>query len=168
MDVWEEIVARDSVVIAEAVQRTLIRTYVERRFQGKPLAVDFKISKEKEASPKEVAELAATLRNAGYTIARDELEEATGFTLEEAPQPAGVPPTPFKSKHSAPLTPTQRILNGIAKTILDGSKTLEEALKEAKRELDEAKLADLAGDLQEELEKAMFSAAAQAAAPTKE
>lgn len=168
MDVWEEIVARDAVVIAEAVQRTLIRTYVERRFKGKPLSVDFKISKEKEASPKEVAELAATLRNAGYTIARDELEEATGFTLEEAPQPSGVPPVPFKSRHTDPLTPTQRILNDIAKTILDGSKTLEEALKEAKKNLDEAKLADLAGDLQEELEKAMFSAAAQAAAPTKE
>lgn len=250
MDVWEEIVARDSVVIAEAVQRTLIRTYVERRFKGKPLAVDFKISKEKEASPKEVAELAATLRNAGYTIARDELEEATGFTLEEAPQQPGFIPGSqqptgdqpiaqtedvaatalngaqvaamvdilnqaasgqipkdsilpileaafpnvrrevlekivgpiesfsapeaiararrscrIRSVHSAPCTATQLILNGIAKTILDGSMTLAEALKEAQKQLDEAKLADLAGDLQEELEKAMFSAAAQAAAP---
>lgn len=88
-DVWESIVARDSAVIAQAVTRSLVRPYLEHAFPGKTCAVEFGFDFTKQPTPKEVAEVAATLKTAGWRVDQGELEEATGFTLEkeEAPQP---------------------------------------------------------------------------------
>ena len=82
-DVWESIVARDSSVIAQAVTRSLLRPYLAAAFPGRPCAVEFGFDFSKPPTPKEVAEVAATLKNAGWRIDQGELEEATGFTLEK-------------------------------------------------------------------------------------
>ena len=88
-DVWREIVARDAVVVGAALMRSLVRPYLERAFPGRPAAVDFGFDAEKRLGAKECAEVAATLRAAGWRVDRAELEEATGFTLSEDP---GTPP----------------------------------------------------------------------------
>lgn len=88
-DVWREIVARDAVIVGAALMRSLVRPYLERAFPGRPCAVDFGFDAEKRLGAKECAEVAATLRAAGWRVDRAELEEATGFTLEED---AGTPP----------------------------------------------------------------------------
>ena len=90
MDVWQQIVARDVTVISAAINRALVRPFLETAFPGKPVAAEFKIETVEKSGKKETAELAATLRSAGYTIDQSELEEAVGFKLEKdaTPQPA--------------------------------------------------------------------------------
>lgn len=89
-DVWREIVARDAVIVGAALMRGLVRPYLARKFPGRPCAVDFAFDPSRAPTAKESAELAATLRTAGWRVDRAELEEATGFTLEReeaAPAP---------------------------------------------------------------------------------
>lgn len=91
-DVWREIVARDAVIVGAALMRGLVRPYLARKFPGRPCAVDFAFDPSRAPTAKESAELAATLRTAGWRVDRAELEEATGFTLEReeaAPAPGG-------------------------------------------------------------------------------
>lgn len=92
MDVWEQIVSRDGVVVAAALNRGLFRAFLAQEFPGeKPLA-HFELGREKEPTASEAAELAAKLRTAGWRIEQSQLEEATGYTLEReeaAPPPYG-------------------------------------------------------------------------------
>lgn len=89
MEVWKEIVGRDATVIAQAVMASLVRPFLERVFWGRPCCVDFSLDIPKKQTPKEVAELAATLKQAGYLINQSELEKAVGFTLvKDASAPA--------------------------------------------------------------------------------
>ena len=88
MEVWREIVARDGVKIAEALNRDLFRRYLELEFPGRPMAAKFVIDNEKKASASEVADLAGKLKTAGYSIDQEELQEAVGFTLVKDELPA--------------------------------------------------------------------------------
>lgn len=91
-DVWREIVGRDAVIVGAAIMRSLVRPYLERAFPGRPIAAEFAFDAEKRLTAKECAEVAATLRTAGWRVDRAELEEATGFGLEEdagTPSPGG-------------------------------------------------------------------------------
>lgn len=81
-DVWREIVARDAVIVGAALMRGLVRPYLARKFPGRPCAVDFAFDPSRAPTAKESAELAATLKAAGWRVDQKELEEATGFTLE--------------------------------------------------------------------------------------
>ena len=83
MEVWREIVARDAVAIEDTLQRNLVIPFLERAFPGRPIAVDLSFDRTRKPSAQEAAQVAATLRSAGYAIDRAELEEATGFTLKE-------------------------------------------------------------------------------------
>lgn len=88
MDVWRQIVARDVTVISAAINRALVRPFLEAAFPGKPVAADFKIEAVEKPGKKETADLAVALRNAGYTIDQGELEEAVGFKLEKTEMPS--------------------------------------------------------------------------------
>ena len=68
------------------------------------------------------ANVAATLKGAGWLVKQDELEKATGFTLEKAPEPPvqapfnGIPltnkaPTPFKT-HDNPFKIPRSVSDG--------------------------------------------------------
>ena len=107
-DVWESIVSRDSGVIAQAVTRSLLRPYLEHAFPGRPVCVEFGFDFTKPPTPKEVAEVAATLKTAGWLIDKAELEEATGYTLEKAPEtpPQGPGLGMFANKDAAPSLQT--------------------------------------------------------------
>ncbi len=83
-DVWEQIVARDAGVIAAAVSRALVRPFLAAAFPGQPIAVEFSFDLTQKPTPKEIFETATAARNAGYLIVQEELEEATGFSLEKA------------------------------------------------------------------------------------
>lgn len=88
MDVWRQIVARDVTVISSAINRALVRPFLEAAYPGKPIAADFKIEAVEKPGKKETADLAVALRNAGYTIDQGELEEAVGFKLEKTEMPS--------------------------------------------------------------------------------
>lgn len=84
MEVWREIVARDATAIEAAIQRGVVAPFLARAFPGKPCAVAFSLDRAKKLTALETAQLAATLRTAGWAVDRAELEEAVGFSLTEA------------------------------------------------------------------------------------
>lgn len=82
-DVWRSIVARDSAVIAQAVQRSLVLPFIQAKFPGQPCAVNFDFDFDEPPTAKEVFEIAVAANNAGWKIAKEQLEEQSGYTLEE-------------------------------------------------------------------------------------
>ena len=82
-DVWDQIVSRDAGIIAQAVKRSMLNPFLAAAFPGQPVAVDFDFDLTKKPTPKEIFETAAAAKNAGYLVAQDELEEATGWKLEK-------------------------------------------------------------------------------------
>lgn len=114
MEVWREIVARDADAIEGAISRALVRPFLERRFPGRKACVDFTFDRTRKPTAKESAEVAATLRSAGYTVVQDELEEAVGFTLRKDDTPPQGPfGAPAPDGHGG--TPLQTALQGFAK-----------------------------------------------------
>jgi len=87
MEVWKEIVGRDANVMSNAITRSIVRPFLEDKFFGRPICVDFNLDMPRKMSPKEASEVAATLMSAGYRVEQAELEKATGFSLvrEEPP-----------------------------------------------------------------------------------
>lgn len=154
MDVWRQIVARDVTVISSAINRALVRPFLEAAFPGKPIAADFKIEAVEKPGKKETADLAVALRNAGYTIDQGELEEAVGFKLEKdaAPQPA--PGGMLLNKE--PTSPAKQTGKDLADTLQDA---LEAAMVEAiAGELKKPELANKKDDNgQEHDDKGLFT-----------
>ena len=83
MEVWKQIVNRDAGVLSQAATAAIVRPFLERQFWGRPRAIDFALDMPTKMSPKEAAEVAVALRNAGWRVEKAELEKATGFTLEK-------------------------------------------------------------------------------------
>jgi len=92
MDVWQQIVARDAVIISEALQRNLFDLILREAFPNEEPAAEFSLGTEEQLSANEAADLAGKLKVAGYTVAQDELEESVGYTL--APVPEAQPQIP--------------------------------------------------------------------------
>lgn len=127
-DVWESIVARDSSVIASAIDRALLRRFLDFAFPGKPVAVGFGFDFTKPPTPKEVFDTAAAARTAGWIIDREELEEQTGYTLTPAPEAAqNTPQDPLFN----PETPRLPLRNAAT-----AFKTPKSAFKTARKDLD--------------------------------
>lgn len=127
MDVWREIVAKDAKAIEGSVMRALVLPFLERKFPGRPCAIDFTFDRTKKLTAKESAEVAVALKNAGYLVVQSELEAATGFTLEKAPEPPAQPMPGLamaKAKEDEPQAPRK----ALADTLQDA---LEAAMVEA-------------------------------------
>ena len=82
MDVWREIVSRDGTIIGNALDRGLSRRVCEALFPGQPVLCRFELGRDSAITPAEALDLAAKAKAAGYIIDRDELADATGYTLE--------------------------------------------------------------------------------------
>ncbi|MBR1608020.1 MAG: DUF935 family protein [Kiritimatiellae bacterium] len=96
MEVWKQIVKRDGVAIGAAIDRAVCRPLLRgiRDFAGRAPLVKFELGGDRQLEPGEIFDVAAKARQAGYRIAKDELERATGYTLEEDPSAgAGTPGT---------------------------------------------------------------------------
>ena len=153
MEVWREIVARDGVKIAEALNRSLFRRYLELEFPGRPMAARFELSNEAKPTADEIADLAGKLKTAGYTVDQAELEEAVGLKLVKDETPA--PQLPFMNKEvkrlsdSAVKEPeplnrsTAELLKAFAADMSPAGKAVEELLKDPSKEAAEALLAKL-------------------------
>jgi hypothetical protein len=100
MEVWREIVARDGVAVADALNRHLFRRYLELEFPGRPMAAKFVMSNEKKPTAGEIADLAVKIKSAGYTVDQAQLEEKTGLKLvkDETPAPQPGMGAPFMNK----------------------------------------------------------------------
>ena len=102
MKVWQEIVRRDAGVLAQAVKRSIVKPYLERTFGARPCAVDFALDFPEERSAQDAANVAATLRQAGWRVDQGELEKAVGFTLEREENAPG-PQAFARAKANTPL-----------------------------------------------------------------
>lgn len=91
MDVWKEIVSRDSAVVTQTFMSGIVRPFLEDKFFGRECAVDFALDMPKKQTPKEAAEVAEIVHRSGYIVNQSELEKAVGFTLERIPEPAPAP-----------------------------------------------------------------------------
>ena len=81
------IVRRDARRIARAVNDCVTRRVLARLFPGRPVLAQFGWDTEPKRTGREALEDAGLARNAGLAIDRRQLEEMTGYTLSEAPQP---------------------------------------------------------------------------------
>ena len=118
MKVWQEIVRRDAGVLSQAVLRSLIRPYLAAEFGGRPCAVDFALDFPAERSAQDAANVAATLKQAGWRVDQGELEKAVGFTLERA-EPDPQMPAFARAKAEKPLQTHEKALQ-IAPGAADG------------------------------------------------
>ena len=153
MKVWREIVQRDAGVLGQSVKRSLIAPYLERTFGARPCAVDFALTFPEERSAQDAANVAATLKQAGWRVDQGELEKAVGFTLEREESTPSQPPFGL-AKAKASLQTAPEALQ-IAPRDLDGQGDLpvENALVEALQGLFEKSLAEAAaGELKKENE----------------
>ncbi len=111
MDVWQQIVARDAVLIGSAIDRDVFTPYLKLRFPGRPVLAHFCLGQDATPSADELFELGAKAKAAGYTIAQQDLEEASGYTLvkDEAPaaQPGGFGLNAVPLQNAAPVVPTE-------------------------------------------------------------
>lgn len=89
-DVWRSIVSRDSSVLAQAVQRSIVLPYLQQKFPGQTCDVRFGFDFDEPPTAKEVFEIAAIAKSAGWAIQKEQLEEQTGYTLERIPDAAPV------------------------------------------------------------------------------
>ena len=154
MEVWREIVARDGVKIAEALNRDLFRHYLELEFPGRPMAAKFVLSNEKKQTAEEVADLAGKLKTAGYLVDQAELEEKVGMKLVKDEGSGigdhGLGIRPFMNKQP-PTVPSpssatgadKEILAAFAKDMSPAGKAVQELLKNPSKEAAEALLSKL-------------------------
>ena len=84
-ETWRAIVRRDAGIIATALNRTVTDTLLDRAFPGRPHLAAFDFETEPAPGPAEVFDLASKAVQAGYRVAQAELQERTGYALEEAP-----------------------------------------------------------------------------------
>ena len=82
------IVRRDARRIARAVNDSVTRRVLERLFPGRPALARFDFDTDPKRTGREALEDAVIARNAGMAIDRAQLEEMTGYTLADAPEPA--------------------------------------------------------------------------------
>ena len=154
MEVWDQIVQRDSSLISDALNRQMFWRFLERKFPGRLPAVEFLIGREREVTASDAADLAVKLHGAGYLVDQAELEEATGFTLEKAPEtpPQGGPGGLSLNKQTQ--TPLQndenRLQNAPRVSDGQGDPQGENALVEALRGLHEKILTEAAAEALEE------------------
>ena len=133
MEVWKEIVGRDAGVLAQAVMLAIVRPFLEKNFWGRPVAADFELAMPRKMTPQDAANVAATLKQAGWRVKQDELEKAVGFSLEkEEPQQLPMPSFGAAKKHFAAAKETQEnadLLAAFAKDTSEAGKAVAELLQ---------------------------------------
>ncbi len=87
-ETWRTIVRRDAAAVATVLNRSVSNALLSRAFPGKPHLAAFDFETEPPPSASDVFALAAQAVQAGYQIAKEDLEERTGFSLQsvQAPQ----------------------------------------------------------------------------------
>ena len=150
MEVWHQIVQRDSSLISDALNRQMFWLFLERNFPGRAPAVEFSIGREREVTASDAADLAVKLHGAGYLVDQAELEEATGFTLEKAPETPSQDGLDGLSLNKKPETPFKNDENGFKNAPRNpdgqGEGSPEDALVEALSGLFEKSLAEAAAE----------------------
>ena len=89
-DSWESVVARDSRVIAAALNRRVVTDLLNRAYPGRHHLARFGFETEASPTPAQVFETAGKATAAGWRVTQAELTERTGYALEPMPQAVGI------------------------------------------------------------------------------
>jgi phage gp29-like protein len=90
-DAFDDIAQDEAIEISEIFQRQFDEAELERQFPGQPRCVYFEICAKEEEERTSVITNAKTLKDAGWKMETEQLEELTGYELEEVETPvAGV------------------------------------------------------------------------------
>lgn len=83
-DAFDEIAEAEAAEISETFQRDLDRVLLAAQFPGQPVLAYFNLQAQAKEDVKSVVEQVAILKSAGYTVDSDQIEERTGFHLEDS------------------------------------------------------------------------------------
>ena len=162
---WHEIWRRDSVVVADALNRSPTRLLLDRNFPGRPHLAYFAFDTEPARGPGSIFEDAGKARTAGYTIRQAQLEEKTGYTLipYEAPT-AAIGGSVLNSRDPEAEAEAELPRKPVAKP-LQNARTAEDGKTPAETEpppqiASDAVLEEMASAMRESLAEAMARAAA--------
>ena len=90
---WRTIIRRDCKLITTPINRVVVSDLLNANFPGRPHLAYFDFA-DPQPTAKEVFETATAAKTAGYRVARADLEEKSGYSLEVLPDAAGLPPVP--------------------------------------------------------------------------
>ena len=154
-ETWRTIVRRDAAAVATVLNRSVSNALLSRAFPGKPHLAAFDFETEPPPSASEVFALAAQAVQAGYQIAKEDLEERTGFSLQSVQAPQPLDPSDSSAQPSWSL-----LGNSSTSSIETQSPVINKAPDSLKR------LRRLASALQDELSPAAEALQAFLKAPT--
>ena len=90
-DAWDDVAAALALDVSETLQKQFDLPLLQRVTPGQPVFAWFEFAREAEKDAKAHLENAKTAKDAGFTIAAEELSEKTGYKLLEAAAPAAGP-----------------------------------------------------------------------------
>lgn len=95
--VFDTLAAAEAKKVAETLNAWLDRRLLNAAFPGKPHLAAFDLSRPEEKDVGEVVTQVCALRAAGIDVAKEQIEEMTGYTItalrDLAPAPAALPPS---------------------------------------------------------------------------
>ena len=171
MEVWKEIVGRDAGVLAQAVMLAIIRPFLEKNFWGRPVAADFELAMPRKMTPQDAANVAATLKQAGWRVRQDELEKAVGFSLEKEETQPQLPMPNFGAARrvlgrartpDAPRNENAELLKAFANDMSEAGKAVADLIQNPTKEAAQDLLARLPDLMSDDLAMAAVIAEAMA------
>ena len=170
---WQTIVRRMAHIIEQPLNRQYNRRALEANFPGRPVLAQFALRAKQEKDVSEIVQSIASLSAAGFLVDPKQVADETGYEVSLKPEAPAAPMQGAFREEESPTSagevrgdhspkPCQAVLDSLAAAILDGSKSFEDALKEALKTLDAADPSALAADLEKDLEAAMFEQSAKA------
>lgn len=126
-EAWENIVGGAAQSVAEVFQEQFDKPFLQEKFPGQPPLCYFSLAyPEATEERKDVVTDIKTLHDAGYNVTRENVEELTGFELEEKQEPDPAKPAPGAKPAEAPAPP----IKNRATTTPDTTRLAENALAE--------------------------------------
>lgn len=147
-ETWRTIVRRDAALIATALNRTVTDALLDRAFPGRPHLAQFDFETDPSPTPAEIFDLAAKAAQAGYQIAKEELEERTGYRLEVRPQGPGLPAIPWNRaplalNRQAPQSPLADLAKALQADLTPAADAVQALLKDPSPQAAQALIARL-------------------------
>lgn len=98
---FDEIAEAEAAEISETFQRDFDRVLLATQFPGQPVLAYFSLQAQAKEDVKSVVEQVAILKSAGYVVEQEQIEERTGFKLEDTE-----PAAPAAAGQETPSTPS--------------------------------------------------------------
>lgn len=113
-DAFDEIAQADARKINLVMQRDFDAVELAEAFPGQPVLAYFELCSVEEDDATSVIANIAALKGAGYAVSREQIEEKTGYELEEAETPPAPPENPEAPIKNRATTVEQEFIAAVA------------------------------------------------------